>query len=70
MTKNHSKPRAPWKGPASHYAGPSETIVEFEGGLMSFRRNDEGKLVVELYRLDDDVILRIPEAHIHSIRAN
>jgi hypothetical protein len=52
------------KGPASHYAGMGETIVEFtdgrSGGLISIRRNAEDTLVVDVYRVDPDVIVRGP----------
>jgi len=50
------------KGPASHYASAGETIVEFSdgrsGGLISIRRDGQDRLVVDLYRLDDDVVVR------------
>lgn len=49
------------KGVASSYAGPNESIYDFgdatSGGLISIRRTDNG-LIVELYRMDDDVIVR------------
>lgn len=53
---------------ADHYAAPGERIVEFmdaetgKGGLISFTRTDAGELVVNLYRLDAGVIVRVGEA--------
>lgn len=52
------------KGPASHYAGPGESIYEFSdgesGGLLSLRRNKLGILRVEIYRTDADVMVIVP----------
>lgn len=56
------KPRVITRCVASHYTGPEERIIEFSsgdsrldaGGLISFRRVD-GKLIVQLYRLDSAV---------------
>lgn len=56
------------KGPASSYAGPGESIYEFSdrqsGGLISLRRPAEGpnagRLVVEVYNTDDDVVVLGP----------
>jgi hypothetical protein len=51
------------KGPASYHAGPTETIVEFSdgksGGLISIRRNAADKLVLDVYRQDADVEVRV-----------
>ena len=51
------------RGPASQYQGTGEIIREFSdgrsGGLISIRRNDvTDKLVVDIYRTDDDVEVR------------
>lgn len=57
-----SKPRVTLKCPAAGYAMPDQRIVEFgdgtdgTGGLISFRRNRSGQLVVELYRLENVVV--------------
>lgn len=51
-------------GPASRYAARGERILEFSdgasGGLLSLRRDAAGRLVVEVYRADPDVIVRGP----------
>lgn len=56
------------RGPASHYEARDQRIVEFSqggsGGLISIQRNGAGQLVVELYRLDADVIVRAAEANL------
>ena len=48
--------------PADSYAMPGETIYEFtdghSGGLISLARNSDGKLVIDVYRTDDDVLVR------------
>jgi hypothetical protein len=51
---------------ASDYAAPGERIVEYSslmggGGLISFREV-EGRLVVELYRHDKTVEIRVGES--------
>lgn len=52
------------KGPAAHYAGSGEAIYEFtdgrSGGLIALRRNEEtGQLVLDVYRQDSDVEVRV-----------
>ncbi len=51
---------------ASHYALPGETIIEYGngtvGGLISFREGPDGKLIVDLYRHDQDVDIRVGKA--------
>lgn len=52
---------------ASHYSMSGEKVVEYsnakgKGGLISFREDDEGNLIVELYRHDEGVIIRVGEA--------
>lgn len=51
---------------ANQYAGTGERIVEFgsgksggPGGLISFTRNDDGSLSVNLYRLDPGVVVHV-----------
>lgn len=55
-----------YKDVASRYAGPGEAIYEFSdgrsGGLISLRRIGSGELVVDVYRIDDDVLVRGPRA--------
>lgn len=55
-------------GPASKYAMPNETIVEFNsglpngpGGLISLLRRDNGELSVNIYRLDAGVHVLVGE---------
>jgi hypothetical protein len=56
------------KGPAAAYAATGEAIYEFtdgqSGGLIGIRRPADGpwagKLIVEVYRADADVIVRGP----------
>lgn len=54
------------RGPASHYAGAGEAIVEFSdgqsGGLISVRRDAEGRMIVDVYRADEDVVVRSAQA--------
>ncbi|MEU2032807.1 hypothetical protein [Nocardia amamiensis] len=49
---------------ASRYQGPDERIVEIShacaGGLISIRATGSGRLVIDLYRLDDTVEVHIP----------
>jgi hypothetical protein len=53
------KPSVLTKCPANFYAAPAERIIEFSskggGGLISFRVDDDGVLVIALYRLDPTV---------------
>ncbi len=52
---------------ANSYSGPDERIIEFSdrklglGGLISFRRTHDGKLRVEVYRVDDGVEVVAPQ---------
>jgi hypothetical protein len=50
------------KGPAFQYGASDEAIYEFgderSGGLISIRRDAEDRLVVQVYRTDDDVRVR------------
>lgn len=54
------------RGPASHYAVTGEVIVEFSdgqsGGLISVRRDGDGRMVVDVYRTDADVYVLGPVA--------
>lgn len=50
---------------ASHYEAPNERIVEFSwpdgnGGLISFRQLNDGTPIVELYRLDQAIVVPSP----------
>ncbi|WP_157187470.1 hypothetical protein [Nocardia vinacea] len=51
---------------ASRYQGPDERIVEIShacgGGLISIRATGSGRLVIDLYRLDDTVEIHTPAA--------
>ena len=63
------------KGPASSYAGPNETIIEFSdgagnGGLISLRSADDGRLIVELYRVDEGVEIRAPLTRMPTVPAS
>lgn len=68
---------------ADSYAGPDERIVEFgaliptasggsrlAGGLISFRVTSDGALLVDIYRVDPNVLVRAPAATtiVHSDR--
>jgi hypothetical protein len=59
MTRNR-KPTIR-KSPASAYAGPHENIYEvgdsLGGALISVLRNDDGILIVNVYRADDTVLV-------------
>jgi hypothetical protein len=50
------------KGPASAYALSNEAIVEFSddksGGLISISRDRKDRLIVSVYRTDEDVHVR------------
>jgi hypothetical protein len=51
---------------ADRYTMPGERIIEFSGsrgqsGLVSFREDDKGNLIVEPYRCDPTVIIRAGE---------
>lgn len=62
--RRFKKPMIHKAKPADNYARPGETIYEFtdghSGGLISLARNDDDQLVVDVYRTDDDVIVRSP----------
>lgn len=58
------KPRPFRRGPAAAFEAPNERIYEFEGGLVSIRRDDAGRLILEAYRLDPDVIVRAPRSNL------
>jgi hypothetical protein len=52
------RPKVTTRCVANQYAGRDERIIEFDsndghgrGGLISFRRNANGALIVSLYRL-------------------
>lgn len=52
---------------ANAYASRGEHIVEYsnnqgQGGLISFREGDDGQVIVELYRHDENVLIRVGEA--------
>jgi hypothetical protein len=59
------KPRVMTKCVANTYAAPNERIIEFGsdngGGLIAFRMVDEN-LVVDVYRTDPTVIVRLDPA--------
>jgi hypothetical protein len=55
---------------ANQYAAPNEKIIEYSvgggsklvGGLIAFRVLEDGKLVIDLYRHDADVEIRVGAA--------
>jgi hypothetical protein len=59
------RPSVNTKCVASHYACPGERIVEFsgetgeQGGLISFSVNQQGKMVVHVYRQGKDVEVNV-----------
>lgn len=73
--RSRRKPRVTLKCPANVHSGPTERIVEFShicntaagrvlrGGLISFQELDNGRLNIQVYRLDPgiDVMVTVPE---------
>lgn len=59
------KPRVDTRCPAAEYTDANERIVEIDsdagGFLLSLWVNDSGALIVEPYRADKTVIVRVPE---------
>lgn len=63
------KPRVTTRCVANNYAAPGERIVEFsngarsagqlKGGLISLRTTEDGRLLVQLYQLDQEVHVTI-----------
>jgi hypothetical protein len=59
---SNQKPKITLSSVAGKYAGPAETIIEYSlpgtysGGLISFSVADDGRLVVNLYRHDDEPV--------------
>jgi hypothetical protein len=52
---------------ANSYAAPNEKIIEYSvpggpGGLIAFKVTDDGKLVIDLYRHDAEVEIRVGKA--------
>lgn len=53
---------------ADRYHGPNERIIEFagpgeeHGGLISFRLAPDGRLAVEVYRMDERTFCRNEQA--------
>lgn len=41
-----------------------ERIAEFEGGLIAIRRQDDGTILVNLYRLDKNVRVAVDSRHL------
>jgi hypothetical protein len=63
------KPRVNTNPVANTYSSPAERIVEFHsgkpggsGGLISFRRLEDGTLQVDLYQLDPAVVVNVSAA--------
>jgi hypothetical protein len=58
------------KGPASNFAEYGEAIYEFtdgqSGGLIAIERDDADRLIVDLYRMDPDVLVRTPGGGEHD----
>lgn len=63
MARTHSGIRITTSCVANHYAGTDERIIEFFdskinlGGLISFRRTDDGRLLVQVYNQDKGVVV-------------
>jgi hypothetical protein len=57
------KPKVTVNCVADKYGSPGERIVEFSsdvgGGLIAFRVTSEGKLLVDVYRQDSTVEVRV-----------
>src|SRR5512137_41385 len=67
MSRRSTKPQVIVNCVASHYAGPSETIIEYTfpdgtGGLISFLTLEDGAPSVSLYRHDPTVKIMTPAA--------
>ena len=59
------RPRLITKCVADHYADKTrERVAEFDGGLISLRRCDDGTLLVSLYQLDSNVVVRVDPARL------
>lgn len=58
-----AKPKVTVNPVANQYAAKNERIIEYShnglGGLIALRGTDDGKLVVDLYRHDEDVKIRV-----------
>jgi hypothetical protein len=60
-----AKPKVIIRCAASHYDSPNERTIEYHdretnaGGLINFRRLDDGKLHVFLYRHDEEVQIHV-----------
>lgn len=60
-----AKPKVITNCVANKHTGPNERIVEFNdpeinaGGLISFNRTNDGKLRVDLYCLDANVVVNV-----------
>ena len=65
------KPRI-YKGPAAQYAGPDEAIYEVsigdKGGLSPLRTTGQGVPVIDLYRFDPEVEIRVPGPATETVR--
>ena len=64
------KPSVTLKCPANFHSMPEERIIEFSflnglGGLISFREI-KGKSVIELYRIDKDIQIRVNDKTIEA----
>ena len=57
------KPKITTNCVASRYSGGDERIIEFShkqgGGLIAFWPTDDGRLLVNLYRLDPSVLVGV-----------
>lgn len=55
------RPKVTTRCPADHYHGARERVIEFSsmfgGGLISFLETEECKLLVQVYRQDETVIV-------------
>jgi hypothetical protein len=62
------KPKINTKSAANGFAGPNERIISVsddkgEGCLISVTSHDDGRLVIEVYHADPNVVVRAQEVY-------
>lgn len=61
------RPRVILRCVADKYVNKTkERTIEFDGGLINFCRMDSGRLMVTLYRLDDNVVVNVASKHLRE----